>query len=99
MIYTCVILPVSVVRFIGFHQESQTGHNTIPPSATFTVGILYSLSGVYDAILFIFTRRELFKKHKVMEGEAPTFFEGDKAGSRKSDIAMSTIESDTSAAA
>lgn len=51
-----MILPLSIVRWIGFRQEATVGHSHIPPWATFFGGILFALSGVWNTILYLQTR-------------------------------------------
>lgn len=52
-----IILPLSVVRWIGFQQVAASGKIHVPPLPTFIVAIIYGLSGVWDAILYLLTRR------------------------------------------
>jgi hypothetical protein len=49
-----VIVPLSAVRWIKFT------HGYIPPSATFTVMSISSLLGVFDIVLLLTTRPNLF---------------------------------------
>lgn len=58
VIYCCLILPVSVVRWIGFVQEHGGHSNHVPPAATFASSIIFGLSGACNAILLLTTRPE-----------------------------------------
>jgi len=66
LVYSTLILPLSVVRWIAFVQERGGGENRIPSSATFTVISIYGLSGAFNVILFVVTRPEsiLFRRRK-----------------------------------
>jgi hypothetical protein len=55
-VYCLMILPLSIVRWIGFRQEAISGHSHIPPAATFVGGILFALSGVWNTVLYLLTR-------------------------------------------
>lgn len=68
-LYCVVILPLSVVRFIGFKEEAATGQSHSRPVATFLVAILFSLSGLLNALLYPLTRARFFKSE---QQEAPT---------------------------
>ncbi|KAJ7497678.1 hypothetical protein FB451DRAFT_1018379, partial [Mycena latifolia] len=54
--YCVLVLPLSVVRWIGFVQERGGGSNRIPASATFGVISLYGLSGALNVVLLLNTR-------------------------------------------
>jgi hypothetical protein len=60
ILYAFLILPQSVIRWLGFIQE-YTGNHThqIPPAATFAGRFIYGLSGLCNVILFLKTRPEL----------------------------------------
>lgn len=58
LVYSILILPLSVVRWISFVQERGGRTNSIPSSATFTVISIYGLSGAFNVILFVVTRPE-----------------------------------------
>jgi len=57
-IYCCLILPLSVVRWIGFVQERGGHSNHVPPAATFASITIFGLSGACNAILLLTTRPE-----------------------------------------
>jgi hypothetical protein len=59
-VYCILVLPVSVVRWIGFMQE-QTGDmtNDVPSEATFAAVSIFHLGGVCNVLLFFATRRRL----------------------------------------
>jgi len=65
IVYCLVILPCSIIRWISFRQETIDGASHIPPVVTFIFGILFSLSGVLNAVMYPLTR--------------PRIFEGDRA--------------------
>ncbi|KAJ7105417.1 hypothetical protein C8R43DRAFT_1046810 [Mycena crocata] len=54
--YCVLVLPLSVVRWIGFVQERGGGTNNIPSAATFAVISLYGLSGALNVALLLNTR-------------------------------------------
>jgi len=51
-----MILPLSVVRWIGFQEEAVSGYTHIAASATFAGEVVFALSGVWNAVLYILTR-------------------------------------------
>ena len=51
-----MIMPLSIVRWISFHQEAAHGHSHVRAVATFTVAVIFSLSGVWNTILYTLTR-------------------------------------------
>src|ERR1700735_4014890 len=55
LVYSVLVLPLSIVRWIGFSQEKQ-----IPSVATFIVINIYALSGAFNALLLLWTRSGLF---------------------------------------
>jgi len=55
-VYCISILPLSVVRWIGFIQERGNRPNRVPSTATFAVVALYSLSGACNVVLLLTTR-------------------------------------------
>lgn len=65
LVYCILILPLSVVRWIGFVQERGGGENRVSAASTLAVTALYGLSGVCNVILLLTTRPEsvLFGKH------------------------------------
>ena len=55
MIYSIVVIPLTAVRF-----KTDFGlKNNLPPIATFVVIFIYSLSGFFNALLFLLTRKDL----------------------------------------
>ncbi|KAJ7187866.1 hypothetical protein C8R46DRAFT_1052886, partial [Mycena filopes] len=56
--YCLLVLPLSVVRWIGFQQESGGRPNRIPSAATFGVISLYGLSGALNVVLLLGTKNE-----------------------------------------
>lgn len=74
-IYCCLILPLSVVRWIGFVQERGGHSNHVPPAATFASITIFGLSGACNAVLLLTTRPEsgLFSRlNRDDEGFAPS---------------------------
>jgi len=60
VLYGLQILPLSVVRWLGFVQENHGDHkNHVPPGAVISVAVIYNLSGITNIVLFLFTRRGL----------------------------------------
>jgi len=55
ILYFIVVLPLSVVRFINFHRP-----NRRRPIETFIVINIYTLSGVFNALLYRLTRADFF---------------------------------------
>jgi len=70
IVYSVMILPLSVVRWIAFRQTAKYGSSHVSPVATFFVVTLFSLSGVFDAVTYILTRRWFFVRQR-NEPEAP----------------------------
>ncbi|KAI0036176.1 hypothetical protein K488DRAFT_41622 [Vararia minispora EC-137] len=58
-IYSILILPVSVIRWVGFGLEARGITDAIPGVATFVVDFTYSLSGAMNVILLLWTRPNL----------------------------------------
>jgi len=60
ILYAFLVLPQSVIRWLGFIQENTGRHvNTIPSAATFAGRFIYGLSGICNVILFLKTRPNL----------------------------------------
>jgi len=74
VVYCISILPLSVVRWIGFIQERGHRPNHVSSTATFAADTIYSLSGVFNVVLLLTTRPDsvLFCKSK-SAGRAPSF--------------------------
>jgi len=66
LVYCVSIIPLSVVRVMGFVQEQGNGVNHIPSTAIFAVTAIYSLSGICNVVLLLTTRPDsvLFGKAK-----------------------------------
>jgi len=56
IVYSILILPLSIVRWIGFEQESDDGVNRIGAPATIAVISIYGLSGLFNVVLLLTTR-------------------------------------------
>ncbi|KAJ2913961.1 hypothetical protein MD484_g6455, partial [Candolleomyces efflorescens] len=66
VVFCITVLPLSIVRWISFRQESDGGGATIPSAATFATISLLVLSGVFNVTLLLTTRPNtlLFGKHE-----------------------------------
>jgi len=59
-VYSVIILPLSVVRWLGFLQESRGDRkNHVPAGATIAVITIFCLSGICNVFLFLMTRPNL----------------------------------------
>ena len=57
VVYFVLVIPISIVRWVsGFG----TGEKTLPSAATLSVACIYSLSGLANVFIFLFTRSDLF---------------------------------------
>jgi hypothetical protein len=65
------VLPLSIVRFIGFHEEAISGEAKQRPVATFVVIIIFALSGVLNALLYRLTRRNVLDSAPPLPPVAP----------------------------
>ncbi|KAJ6521955.1 hypothetical protein DFH09DRAFT_212956 [Mycena vulgaris] len=74
--YCVLVLPLSVVRWIGFVQERGGRASNIPSAATIAVVSVYGLSGALNVVLLLYTRPNsvLFGDGTVQraEGRAPS---------------------------
>jgi hypothetical protein len=66
-----LVLPLTIVRFVGFQQELKTGETHHGPASALTVMIIYSLCGVFDAALYLLTRNNVFRSDSRGEPHAP----------------------------
>ena len=57
IVYCVTVLPLSVVRWIGFVQEKH-GRSSVPSAATFSVCALFGLSGLFNVVLLMTTKPE-----------------------------------------
>jgi hypothetical protein len=57
IVYSVVIIPSSVVRFIEFSQENKGQQDHVPPAWIFFAESIYRLSGILNVLLFILRRR------------------------------------------
>jgi hypothetical protein len=70
LVYSILIVPLSIVRFIGFHLENiHNGVNTMPSSALLFVITIYGLSGAANVLLFFTIRSNLllFRRREPVE--------------------------------
>jgi len=58
VIYSILIIPLSIVRFIEFHQQDKH-QDHVPTAWVFFSYSVYLLSGILNVLLFILTRRGL----------------------------------------
>ncbi|KAG6917323.1 hypothetical protein DXG01_002981 [Tephrocybe rancida] len=56
IVYSILILPLSIVRWIGFVQERGAGVNRIGEAATMTVIAIYGCTGIANVVLLLTTR-------------------------------------------
>ena len=54
--YAICILPLSIVRWIAFVQEHNSGIANVPSAATLTVGSIFQLGGLFNVILLKTTK-------------------------------------------
>jgi hypothetical protein len=67
ILYCMLITPLFVVRWVAFQYELKTGKSRHWPVPTLVVMIIFSLSGVLDAALYLLTRRRFFQPNKRRE--------------------------------
>ncbi|KAJ7188924.1 hypothetical protein C8R46DRAFT_878372 [Mycena filopes] len=69
--YCLLLIPLSVVRWIGFAQEHGGRPNRIPSAATFAVISIYGLSGASNVVLLLSTKPNsmLFGDGRVVKDE------------------------------
>src|SRR6266511_1495618 len=60
MAYCIIIIPLTIIRWLGFTQDIKYGVNTIPAEANFAGRALFDLSGFLNVILLLTTRPLLF---------------------------------------
>lgn len=60
MVYCVVVIPASVVRWIGFAQQAKYGVIFVPAAAIFAVGAIFGLSGFLNVVLLFATKPGLF---------------------------------------
>jgi len=53
------VLPITIARWLGFHQQSRYGASFVPAAATFAAGAIFGLSGFLN-VLLLTTRPRLF---------------------------------------
>jgi len=70
-IYCVIILPFSIVRWSYFGKTHPVGSRHWPELTLITANI-YSLSGVLNALLYLFTRASFFQPARRREPGAPT---------------------------
>jgi hypothetical protein len=60
LVYAFLVLPLSIVHWIGFVQENHGDkQNHVPAGATIAVQAIYCLSGICNVLLFLLTRPNL----------------------------------------
>lgn len=70
-VYCLVVLPWSIVRWIGFKQEDTLGKIQTPSEAIFVFAILFTLSGVLNAAVYFLTRISLLWPESQPKPDAP----------------------------
>jgi hypothetical protein len=60
VVYSTLVLPLSIVRWLSFRQEMHGGTDRVPPPLTFTVITIFHLSGIFNVILLLYTRPNVF---------------------------------------
>ena len=58
VVYFILVTPISIVRWVGGFGRSPKVH--MPSAATLATEFLFSLSGLVNVFIFIFTRKGLF---------------------------------------
>jgi len=71
ILYCVLILPLTIVRFVGFREELKTSETHHRAASALTVMIIYSLGGVFDAALYLLTRNNVFQSDSRGEPHAP----------------------------
>jgi hypothetical protein len=71
ILYCVLILPLTIVRFVGFREELKTSETHRRPAPALTVMIIYSLGGVFDAALYLLTRDNVFQSDSRGDPHAP----------------------------
>jgi len=71
LLYCILILPLSIVRWMTFGEEAKTGRSPRWPIPTFIAIVIFSLSGVMNALLYLLTRSRFFKSDEGPEPPAP----------------------------
>jgi hypothetical protein len=64
ILYCGLVLPLTVVRFIGFREQKVSGQTHERTVATFIFGNLFVLSGVFNALLYRLTRADFFQAQR-----------------------------------
>ena len=58
VVYFIIVAPITIIRVVsGFGSSPKT---IIPPAATLATECIFSLSGLANVIIFLFTRSDLF---------------------------------------
>jgi hypothetical protein len=65
-----LIMPLIIVRWMAFRKELETGKSPHWPIPTLIVMIIFSLSGVFDAALYLLTRRRFFRPNERKKPQA-----------------------------
>ncbi|KAF8647485.1 hypothetical protein AX16_006690 [Volvariella volvacea WC 439] len=66
IVYSITILPMSIVRFIGFARERQPAEDRtpMPAAATFAVVSIYNLNGLFNVALTYWMRKDANLLHR-----------------------------------
>ena len=68
IVYCILILPLSIVRWINFTAKSASA---VPRVPQLIVIFIFSLSGVVNALLYLWTRKRLFQRDERSDPPAP----------------------------
>ncbi len=65
------VFPVSLVRWLSFGNTDDNDGKGVPPGATIFASILFSLSGLLNAILYKVTRPEILPENPAAMPDIP----------------------------
>jgi hypothetical protein len=71
ILYCILIVPLLIVRWMAFKKELETGQSPHWPIPTLVIQTIFSLSGVFDAALYLLTRRRFFRINERQKLHAP----------------------------
>ena len=71
IVYCVLTLPLTIVRWKSFAKKPVPGHSTRTPVETFAVVVVFTLSGVFNAVLYLLTRTSFFQPARRKEPAAP----------------------------
>jgi hypothetical protein len=71
ILYCVLVLPLTVLRLLGFHEHSVTGQSRKRRVVMFIFHTLFVLSGVFNALLYRLTRANFFQGQPRTEPPLP----------------------------